>query len=194
MRYSAEEKVLHILIATGMVFQLAIENWMQRPEPGEAVTASQVMLFGAHEFVGICLLIIVVTRFMLMIGKWAEFLRLFPWLSAEGRQGFASELKNALPGWFSGKLKDAGEQDYLAKTVHGLGLLLALGLGLTGLVLFVEISPEGTMSALGKEIMEVHELLGTLLWIFIIGHVAMTVYHQLLGHRVLQYIFWGGEH
>lgn len=191
MRYSSEEKVLHFLIAGGMIFQLVIKNWMQRPEPGKSVTESQVMLFGAHEFIGVCLLIVVVTRFMLMIGNRKSFLRLFPWLEAEGRHGLVNEIRNALPGWFTGQLKDAGERDFLAKTVHGLGLLLALGLGLTGLVLFVEIAPEGAMGALAKEVMEVHEVLGTLLWIFITGHVVMTLYHQLLGHRVLQYIFWG---
>jgi len=190
MRYSSEEKVLHFLIAVGMIFQLVIENWMQRPEPGKSLTASQVMLFGAHEFVGVCLLIMVITRFMLMIGNRKSFLRLFPWLEAEGRHGLMNEIRNTLPDWLTGQLKDAGEQDFLAKTVHGLGLLLALGLGLTGLVLFVEISPEGTMGALGKEVMEVHELLGILLWVFITGHVVMTLYHQLLGHRVLQHIFW----
>jgi len=191
MRYSSEEKVLHFLIAGGMIFQLVIENWMQRPEPGKSVTASQVMLFGAHEFVGVSLLILVVTRFMLMAGNRNSLLRLFPWLEAEGRRGLVSEIRHVLPDWFAGQLKDAGERDFLAKTVHGLGLLLALGLGLTGLVMFIEISPEGGMGGLGKGMAEVHELLGTLLWVFIIGHIVMTLYHQLLGHRVLQYIFWG---
>jgi len=102
----------------------------------------------------------------------------------------ASELREALPGWFSRGLQDIRKQDSLAKTVHGSGLLLALGLGLTGLIIFLEISPEGSIGALGHEALEVHELLGTLLWIFIIAHMAMAIYHQLLGHKVLQYIFW----
>jgi len=61
----------------------------------------------------------------------------------------ASELREALPGWFSGGLQDIRKQDSLAKTVHGSGLLLALGLGLTGLIIFFEISPEGSIGALG---------------------------------------------
>jgi len=32
--------------------------------------------------------------------------------------------------------------------------------------------------------------MGTLLWIFIIAHMTMAIYHQLLGHKALQYIFW----
>jgi len=190
VRYSAEEKIFHFMIAGGMIFELVIENWMKRPKTGETLTMSQTLFFGAHEFVGITLLVIVMTRFMLMIGEQKDFLRLFPWFEAEGRQGLANELKGDLPGWFSGNLKDTGEQDFLAKTVHGLGLLLALGLGLTGLLLFIEISPEETMGSLGHGAMEVHELMGTLLWVFIIAHFAMAIYHQLLGHKVLQCIFW----
>jgi len=182
--------MFHFLIAGGMILELIIENWMQRPKPDETITMSQTLFFGAHEFIGIALLAIVVTRFMLMVGNRKDFLRLFPWFEKSGRQSLVSELKDAFPGWFSGNLKDTGEQDFLAKAVHGLGLLLALGLGCTGLILFIEISPEGTTGALGHEVMEVHELMGILLWIFIIAHIAMTVYHQLLGHRVLQYIFW----
>jgi len=176
-----------------MIFELIIENWMLRPKSGETATVSQVLFFGAHEFIGIGLLVIVMTRFMLMAGNRKDFLRLFPWFEKGGRQSLASELKDDLPGWFSGNLKDTGEQDSLAKTVHGLGLLLALGLGLTGLLLFIEISPKETMSALGHWAIQIHGLMGTLLWIFIIAHITMTVYHQLLGHRVLQYIFWTEE-
>jgi len=151
---------------------------------------SQTLFFGAHEFVGITLLVIVMTRFMLMIGERKDFLRLFPWFEKGGRQSLMNELKDTLPGWFSGNLKDIGEQDFLAKTVHGLGLLLALGLGCTGLILFIEISPKEALSNLGHDAMEVHELMGTLLWVFIIAHFAMAIYHQLLGHKALQHIFW----
>jgi len=192
MRYSAEEKIFHFMIAGGMIFELIIENWMLRPKSGETATVSQVLFFGAHEFVGIGLLVIVMTRFMLMIGERENFMRLFPWFEKGGRQGLVNELKGDLPGWFSGNLKDTGEQDFLAKTVHGLGLLLALGLGCTGLILFIEISPKETLGSLGHDAMEIHELMGTLLWVFIIAHFAMAIYHQLLGHRTLQKIFWTG--
>ncbi|MDQ6959902.1 MAG: hypothetical protein Q9M27_02645, partial [Mariprofundaceae bacterium] len=87
MRYSAEEKMLHFLIAGGMIFELIIENWMLRPKSGETATVSQVLFFGAHEFIGVGLLVIVITRFMLMAGNRKDFLRLFPWIEKAGRQG-----------------------------------------------------------------------------------------------------------
>jgi len=190
VRYTAEEKMLHFLIAGGMLFQLIMHNWMQRPQPGETITASQALLFGAHEFVGVGLLMIVVSRFMLTAGRWKELLRLFPWFETAGRQSLVRELKAARASLLSGNLKDSSEQDTLAKTVHGLGLLLALGLGLTGLTLFILISSDEVLGAPGHAVMEVHELMGTLLWVFVIAHISMAIYHQFLGHRVLQYIFW----
>jgi cytochrome b561 len=193
MRYSAEEKILHFMIGGGMLFQLIIENWMQHPKPDETATALQVLFFGAHEFIGVSLLVIVSTRFLLMIGEKQDFLRLFPWFDADGRQGIANELKEAPSDWLSGNLKDTGEQNFLARSVHGLGLLLALGLGVTGLIIFIELSPEGTTSALGHGTMEVHEVMGTLLWVFLVAHITMAIYHQLLGHRVLQHIFWAED-
>ena len=190
MRYSAEDKILHFMIAGGMIVELVIENWMQRPKPGETATALQTLFFGAHEFVGVSLLAIIITRFLLMTGDWQAVLRLFPWLNTGGRHALAIELKQAPSDWLSGKLKDAGEQNFLARSVHGLGLLLALGLGLTGLTIFTQLSPGGTMGALGHGAMEVHEVLGTLLWLFLIAHIGMAIYHQMLGHRALQRIFW----
>ncbi|MDT8375154.1 MAG: cytochrome b/b6 domain-containing protein [Mariprofundaceae bacterium] len=190
MRYSAEEKLLHFMIGGGMLFELIIENWMQRPKPDETATALQTLFFGAHEFVGVSLLAIIIMRFLLMAGDRQAFLRLFPWLYAGGRQGLLCELKQAPSEWLSGNLKDTGEQNFLAGGVHGLGLLLALGLGVTGVIIFTQISPPGTMSALGLKAVKVHEILGTLLWVFLIAHISMAIYHQILGHRALQHIFW----
>jgi cytochrome b561 len=190
MRYSAEEKLLHFMIGGGMLFQLIIENWMQRPKPDETATIVQILFFGAHEFIGISLLVIVGTRFLLMIGERQEFLRLFPWFDASGRQGLVNEIREVPTDWLSGNLKDTGEQNFLAGSVHGLGLLLALGLGLTGLIIFIELSPEGTTGVLGHGAIEVHEVMGTLLWVFLVAHITMAIYHQLLGHRALQHIFW----
>jgi len=193
MRYTAEDKILHFMIGGGMLFELIIENWMQRPKPDEPGTVLQILFFGVHEFVGISLLAIIVTRFLLMIGDKQNFLRLFPWFNAGGRRALSSELREAPSNWLSGNLKDTEEQNFLARSVHGLGLLLALGLGLTGTTIFSEISPEGTMGALGLGALEIHEVLGTLLWVFLIAHVTMAIYHQMLGHRALQHIFWTGD-
>ncbi len=169
--YGAEEKALHVMIGASVLFEQVMEHWMQRPKPGETAATLHALLFGAHEFIGVSLLVIVIARFLLMAGRKNSFLRLFPWLRASGRQGLARQLK-ALPIDYC-----AGEQELLTGSVQGLGLLLALGLGLTGLILFIELSPEGLTNATGHGAMALHEAMGMLLWAFLFVHIAMAIHH-----------------
>lgn len=186
MRYSSWDKALHFLIGGGMVFLLLIEFWMQRPEPGKVAGNLQMTLFGIHEFVGLSLLVMILVRFF---DNWEKTRQWFPWLSGEGRAGLLDELKNAVPGWFSGRLEESGGEDCLARAVHGLGLLLALGFGMTGMTLFLTMMADGSMTPAGQTALAIHDFLGTLFWLFLIGHVGMAIYHQLLGHRVFESIF-----
>jgi len=183
MRYSSWDRGLHFLIGGGMVFLLLIEFWMQRPEPDKTATTLQMVLFGIHEFVGLALLVIILLR---LFDDWQKTKSWFPWLSAAGLAGLLAELKRDAPGWFSGRLPEAGDQDYLPRTVHGFGLLLGLGFGCTGMTLFLTMMEDGSLTATGQSALAIHDLLGKLFWLFLLGHVGMAIYHQLLGHRVLQ--------
>ena len=183
MRYNSWDRGLHFMIGGGMVLLLLIEFWMQRPEPGKEPTTMQMVLFGIHEFVGLALLIIILLR---LLDDWQKTMRWYPWLTRQGRAGIVAELKRDAPGWFSGRLREAGEQDCLPRTVHGLGLLLALGFGLTGMTLFFTMMEDGSLTAAGQIALAIHDILGKLFWLFLIGHVGMAIYHQLLGHRVMQ--------
>ncbi|MDX8403701.1 MAG: cytochrome b/b6 domain-containing protein [Mariprofundaceae bacterium] len=187
MHYDKITKILHWLISSTIVIQLLSEEFMKRPKPGRIRTEDQELFFEVHEWFGVIVLVLVLLRFVFIMDR-EEWPKLFPWITAEGRRGIISELKE-VPGWLVGKLRDAGEQDYVAKTVHGLGLLLALGLGMTGTILFVGMNPDGSMDDVVHFFKEVHELLGELLWYYVIGHVFMALLHQLLGHRSLQRIF-----
>jgi len=62
-------------------------------------------------------------------------------------------------------------------------------LGVTGSIIFLGIKHDGSMPPAIHTIKEIHELLGTTLWIYLIGHVSMAVLHQIKGHRVMQAIF-----
>ena len=169
-----------------MVFLLLIEFWMQRPEPGKEPSTMQMVLFGIHEFVGLALLVIILLR---LFDDWQKTMSWFPWLSRAGRSGLVTEWKRDAPGWFNGHLPEAGDQDYLPRTVHGLGMLLALGFGCTGMTLFFTMLEDGSLTAAGEYALAIHDILGKLFWLFLIGHVGMALYHQLLGHRVLQTMF-----
>jgi cytochrome b561 len=187
MHYDKITKILHWLIASMILVQLLSEEFMKRPKPGRIRTDEQELFFEIHEWFGVILLVVVLLRFVFVIGR-NEWSKLFPWITAEGCKGMVAELKE-VPGWLLGKLRDAGEEDYLAKTVHGLGLLLALALGMTGTVLFAGMNPDGSMGDVVHFFKETHEVLGELLWIYMIGHISMALLHQLMGHRSLQRIF-----
>ncbi|MDX8396134.1 MAG: cytochrome b/b6 domain-containing protein [Mariprofundaceae bacterium] len=195
MRYNRIAKILHWAIALLISFQLLSEEFMKRPKLIDDVlrirTDEQAWFFTGHEWFGLLLLIVVILRFVFIMDR-DEWDRFFPWLKAEGRQGLIDEIK-VIPSWLVGKLKDAGEQDHLAKTVHGLGLLLALALGVLGSIMFIGMNPDGTMDSFTHLCKEGHEVLGEVLWIYFYGHVFMALYHQLLGHRSLQHIFKLGD-
>jgi len=187
--YSRINRILHSLFALMMVFQLISEELMKRPKLVDGLprvrSDEQILFFEAHEWIGVILLVVVGLRFMMMLGNPEDVQRLFPFLSAERMKGVFGDLKELL----TGKIKAPTHDDYLAGFVHGLGLLLGLALGLTGTAMFVGMDPiNGTMNEFVHTLKEVHEVLGELLWYYVIGHVAMVVVHQIKGHRSLQRI------
>lgn len=190
--YPRINRVLHVLFASMMVFQLISEELMKRPKlvdgaPRER-TADQIMFFELHELFGILLLIIVGVRFALLLGNGDEVRRLFPFFSGERMKGVMDELKG-IPGWLAGKIPSPTEADYLSGLVHGLGLLLGLALGITGTAMYVGMDPiNGTMNDFVHMLKEMHEVLGELLFYYVIGHVGMAIVHQLKGHRSFQRI------
>lgn len=190
--YTKINRILHSLFALLMVAQLINEEFMKRPKLVDGAprvrTEDQILFFDMHEWIGVILLVVVGLRFMMMLGNPEEVKRLFPFLSAERMKGVIADIKE-IPGWFTGKLKAPGDDDYLAGFVHGLGLLLGLAMGLTGTAMFVGMDPiNGTMNEFVHQLKEIHEILGELLLYYVIGHVAMVVLHQLKGHRSLQRI------
>ncbi len=185
MIYTRPQRVLHSLFALLMVGQLFTESFMRHPKPGRVLTHEQALFFEAHEFVGLALLFIVAARFALLIGNGSDIARLFPWASKAGLARIVADLKSLPRSLFQDPNQHEGA---IAGSIHGFGLLLGLGLGLTGSFIFAGMNPDGSMDTATHGIKEVHEVLGTLLWIYVIGHVAMAIVHQLMGHRSLQRI------
>ena len=190
--YPRINRILHVLFGTMMVFQLISEELMKRPKLVDGAprvrSDEQVLFFDLHEWFGITLLIIVALRLSLLLGNPEEVQRLFPFVSVERMRGLIVELKE-IPSWFAGKLRPPSDDDHISGLVHGLGLLLGLVLGLTGTSRVVGMDPvNGTMDEFVHAMKETHEVLGELLWYYVIGHVAMALVHQLKGHRSLQRI------
>lgn len=84
-----------------------------------------------------------------------------------------------------GRLPVGDGEAPLASSVHGLGLLTALGMGATGAWLFAQSVPAG----LG---LDVHKTLANLMWAYVVSHAGLAVLHQATGHLVLQRMFGRG--
>jgi len=185
--YPKINRILHAAFALLMVGQLIGAEFMARPKPGRVRSEEQIAFFTAHEVLGIALLIVIGIRLTLLLGNDAEVRRLFPWFSADRLRGLLGELRE-FPAIFSGKLNPPGDDNLLAGAVHGLGLLLGLGLGLTGTLIFTGLARDGAQDPMIHAVMEFHEVLGELLLWYVIAHVGMALLHQLRGHRTLQRI------
>jgi len=104
-------------------------------------------------------------------------------------KGLKEEICTEIPSWFKAGLPAPGKEDYLAGTVHGLGLLLVLALGISGAIMLYGMEESGKMLGFVHDMKELHEILGTILWVYIVGHVGMVIIHQLFGHPMFQRIF-----
>ncbi|ATX81579.1 Cytochrome b561 [Mariprofundus ferrinatatus] len=193
MKYEKSTRILHILLMLTVLAQLLSEQFMQVPKPGKAIDQLAGFIFSIHQFGGFVVLIVAIAYLMTVLDRDESRLRLFPWLDPAKRKSLITEIKCDIPGWFKGVLPPPEQAHLIAGTVHGLGLMLATGLGLTGSIIYLGMKHDGGMPPAVHTIKELHELLGTTLWFFVVGHLLMALLHQIKGHRVLQKMFTAND-
>jgi cytochrome b561 len=187
MGYDRLTRWLHAGLALAVPLQLFSESFMRLPKLGRIRSSSEAFFFTMHEWIGLAACAIVVLHILWSALGTAKggLVRLFPYFSAEGREGIINEIKE-IPGWLSGKLHETAEESALAGTVHGLGLLLVLGMASTGTVVFFGMNEvTGHMSPFVHAIAEIHGTGGNLVWAYLIGHIGMVVLHRIKGHDLL---------
>ncbi len=189
MRFNRTARLLHLAIMLTILMQLISEQLMKVPKPGESVTSIEAMFLNLHEWNGFIVLALVVFYLMYLSDSSDDWKRLFPWLCTSGWKGLWQEIRYDILGWLKGHLKEPTEAHYIAGTVHGLGILLAIALGSTGIMIFMGLTSSGEMNEEIKLLRELHEDLGTLMWIYIFGHAGMALLHQLKGHNTLREMF-----
>jgi len=147
------------------------------------------IFLGLHEWNGFIVLAIAAFYLMFLTNDSDDWKRLFPWMSTSGCKGLWREVGSDVPGWLNGHLKRPAEAHHIAGTVHGLGILLLIGLGSTGIMIFMGLESSGAMDEDTKLLRGLHAYLGTLIWIYTFGHIGMAIIHQLKGHNVLREMF-----
>ncbi|WP_299804125.1 cytochrome b/b6 domain-containing protein [uncultured Shewanella sp.] len=98
-------------------------------------------------------------------GKWRQY---FPWLIAD-----FSQLKSDILGLFKGKIPIAGGRG-LFSVVEGIGMLLFLGVGLTGIAWFATQGSTDALMWRGYHIQLAQGFIG-----FIVLHVIFACLHLL---------------
>lgn len=175
---------LHLLVGLAVIHQLAVSEWMQPPKDGRP----ENFAFELHESMGMVTLGIVLAFWIWTLvrdGGTAPG-ALFPWFSGARRTALFADLRAATDALRGLRLPEAPAHSPLASAVHGLGLLAVTGAAATGTVwLFLESIDRG----LAHDVAEIHELMATLVWTYIVGHASLAVLHELAGHRVLRRMF-----
>jgi len=189
MRFNRATRLLHLCIMLAVLIQLGSEQLMKVPKPGETVQPIEAIFLGLHEWNGFIALAIVAFYLMYLSNNNDDWKRLFPWMSISGCKGLWQEIRSDIPGWLTGRLKNPGEAHYIAGTVHGLGILLLIGLGSTGIMIFMGLESSGGVNEDIKLLRALHANLGTLIWIYMFGHTGMAIIHQLKGHNVFGEMF-----
>ncbi len=188
MKHSFTTRLLHLLVATAVLVQLADTQLMRVPRPGRELTGAEATAFGIHEYVGLAAMV-VVTLFWLWLGLrrfGTSPGRLFPWFSAERRRELWADVVRYAAAARRLSLPAPDGDEALASAVHGLGLVIVLAMAATGTVGWLTWDQTVPMRPFTHDLFEVHGTIANLLWGYVILHVGTAVLHELFGHRLLR--------
>jgi hypothetical protein len=115
--------------------------------------------------------------------------RLLPWFSASRLAAVFKDVASVVRAVVSFRAPPL-ELEALASAVHGLGLLVASFLALTGAAWFYAFA--GT--PYGRTVMGMHKLSAKLVWAYLIGHALVAVAHHALGDDIFSRMFWVKRH
>ncbi len=177
-------RVLHFLLLATVLHQLVGSRFMEKPLPGEDADWPFVL----HSWIGMAgFSILALFWLWTLVRSRSEtpVARLVPWFSASGRRAVVVDMRRTLGEWVAWKAPDPGD-GALASAVHGLGLLVASAMALSGASYFLFL--EGT--SMGKLAIQAHKFLANFMWAYLIGHASLAALHALLGDDVFSRMFW----
>ena len=189
MRISRAIRLLHYFLLVSAVYQLLSSEWMIVPEPGKLAGVG-VALFYLHAWLFGWIALTAACVYALKAYYEPETWRmLMPWFSTSRLATLFASARREVPDMLRGRLAPLEVKSPLASAVHGLGIILLIGLGMTGLYLMLGVRSDGSMSADVLVSFKFHEIMGILAWAFLAGHVLMTLYHLALRHPHVEDIF-----
>ncbi|AOU99339.1 hypothetical protein BI364_16635 [Acidihalobacter yilgarnensis] len=193
-RWDGPSKIYHWLLSFAISFELFSSTLMSDVSTNSAFPApSSVGVFDAHQIGGITCALILAAYIRRAWRDPQVRDRLFPWLRPGAMRPVLREARALLRG----HLPPAGAAVGLPGFIHGLGLLVMLGMAVTG-VLNILLRPGVTIPfSLGfapsffiySVESVVHNAISVMAWVYWIGHVAFAIIHEAAGQGVLRAMF-----
>ena len=180
---SLTTRFLHFLLLAIVIHQLIGSNFIERPLPGE----EPELPYRLHTWIGIAGFVTVFAFWIWSLVRRREtsFSELIPWFSPTRRRALLADIRKHVRLLLSFQLPD-DDHGGLSSAVHGLGLLVVTAMATSGTLYYFVF--QGT--ALGKLVLEAHELLANFMWAYLIGHATLALIHQLMGHPIFARMFW----
>jgi cytochrome b561 len=177
-------RLLHLALLLIVLHQLLSGTVMERPLPGE----EPAWPYALHERIGLVGLGVLALFWLWTLVRHpveTPVARLLPWFSASPLAAVFKDVASVVRAVLSFRAPPL-ELEALASSVHGLGLLVASFLALTGAAWFCLFA--GT--PYGRMVMGMHQLSANLMWAYLIGHALIAVVHRALGDDIFSRMFW----
>ena len=191
LKYHRVTRWLHAGIALAVVIQLGSSQLMEVPQPGRLLNGAGRTFFAVHRWSGLCVLTLLVLHWLWDLAGHVPYGwgHLYPWFSGPRLRKVLSAVK-ALRPWIRGQLPAGGEETApLAGAVHGLGLLVATAMALTGSLIFFGMSADGYLSPFLDLVKAIHGFIANFIWAYFVGHVSMAMLHQWRGEPLIVRMF-----
>lgn len=112
-----------------------------------------------------------------------------PWFSAGKLRALSEDIGRHLAALIRLRLPLPAEASPLASATHGVGLIVASVMAVTGAVVYFQMGPTGALTDFGRSALDIHRPAANLMWAYLIGHASVGLLHQISGHHVLQRMF-----
>lgn len=184
-RHRRATRLLHMAFAIAIITQLATSLVMVMPRgpfgrPGN-------VFFQIHQYSGLAALALALAFWMWLLVRTGDTERgaLLPWFASGRVRAVAADIRLHLAALRALHWPRHDGHSPLASAVHGLGLLLMSLMAATGGGVYLSLSENSAMSPLGEQLLSVHKLFASLVWVYLIAHASLAVLNQVFGSPVI---------